>query len=541
MNPLLQKIKSAPKSAMTGVLVYFIFSVILFLTIGQWDGNEGLMSSIYAGNLLPASKDYLLLDTPLLLEPFFYNIHSKLTNKYQLHAYFTFIICFISIVSINSSIRSFLRKNNFNKLYLLFIYILIFIILLPNLLLISTTRNAVLLFLAFATNVVIYGKIKSNQYVILFLAIIMRLDAVVLLSFFLGLFLCLKDKNIKIRNFISFTIALCCYIVLNVTIRTYSSDSFQSFYFYELEIFDKTNYIVDQISSYDYAQLYYFINYGILNEKIFDPDFYERILNTNYSHIFNSIFDIRLYKNALVASIPELMLSLGVVSTCFILLLFVVYFIHNIKDKFIAIIIFLLPSLACFYILIPNRFLTPYYGFVMIMYLVFLFWRIKDRLLMTLFAVLIVLGVTYDILKNYELGVHKQKIYDKTMLKLEEIDRVYPNEKIYVGNLFSQEYLYFPISVNVKMQHINAHFINYLYFAAFSSYSNDWKATCKCNPYSFKEKVEFIAYSGSKILLEERMVKIYKEYFLKLTGAQLNFSRTNPNIDDLYKIHIIYN
>jgi hypothetical protein len=522
------------------IAIYFIISFILFLKIGGWDGIEGFMSAAYSDTLYPISRDYYLTDTPLLLAPFLYSIYSKFFFEIQIHSFVSYgiaFLCIIEIFKMSRKISLYPTSSIYNKELL---SILVLVLLTPNLLALSTTRNAMLVFTVFAIKYYKNFRFSWKNTLIFTSALILRLDAILLLSFFFAIILIVKDWEIKLKYLAPYLISLLTYGVFNIYLKLFASESYQTFYFYELELFDKINFSLNQVSKEDALQLYYYVFSGIINDQVFTLDFYKRVVDTNYNHIINSFFNLRLFLNTFMSSIEEILLAKNMILLSFIsLIILLAKRKPTLRFKTIFIILFNIPVIACFYIILPNRFLSPYYSIISIIYIFCIAVYYQPRPISLFALIMVAFSCSYNNVRlNYEKVVYNQKIYENTISKVKSINTKYPEKKLFTGNIIGGDYMFIPFKASSRTFKTNIHFINYFLFSTLDSFKDEWKEICNCNPYSLKEKLEYIANTHSLILIDEKMTVTYSKYYRELYNQELVFKEIDPEIEELYTIQI---
>lgn len=499
------------------------------------------MSAVYSDTLYPISKDYYLTDSPLLLVPFLYSIYSKLFFEIQIHSYVTYAIALLSIIEIFLMSRRMDGIYSTSSIYnreLLSIFILVLLI--PNLLALSTTRNAILVFTVFAIKYYRNSGFTYKNLLIFIAALLLRLDAIVLLSFFLAVGLCIKNWKVKLNYLAPYIISVLTFVLFNFYLKIFASESYQTFYFFELEVFDKINFSLDQISKDDALQLYYFVFSGIINDQVFTLDFYKRVVDVNYNHVINSLFNIRLFLNTFISSIEEILLAKSIILFSFAGLVFtLVKKGPALKTKATFTILFFIPIIACFYIMLPNRFLSPYYSIISIIYVFCLAKHYQPRPISLFTFIFIAALCSYNnVLLNNKIVVYNHKIYENTISKVKLINKKHPERLLFTGNIIGGKYMFIPFKASSKTFKTNIHFINYFHFSTLDSYKNEWDKICNCNPYSFKEKIEFIFHTNSLILLDKKMSETYREYYKKLYHQDLIFIEADSVIKELYTIQI---
>lgn len=519
-------------------VLYFAISFYLFEKFGTWNSVEGLLAAVYSNALYPISWDYSLMDSTLFFPPLLYPIYSKYFFETQIHSYITFGVAFFLIVKIFLQSRTLLTNSFYSKFNKEVLSIFILVLLLPNLLCLSTSSNAILVFLVFTIK---YFKDTEDFYKKAFLflfAVILRLDIVVLLSYFLSVILIIMNWKIKLKYLYPFIAALIIYFIFNIYLKLFASESYQSFYFFELEIMDKKNFSLEKIAKTDALQLYYFVTAGIINDQVFTLDFYKRILEVNQNNLINSFLNLQLFFNTFTASIPEILLTKSIIVFSFFLKLNILIKRSACKVKIVSILMFLFPFSLCFFVILPNRFLSPYYSIISILYLFYIVRNYRP----TAISLALLLGIavicTYmNINSSYILAKSNHDIYEKTIVKVQLINQKYPKKQLFTGDLASNNYLFFPYKATAKTPITNVHYINYLYFSTFDSFKDEWKEICHCNPYSFKEKLEYIASTNSLIMLDKKMTVTYSEYYKKLYNQELIFNEVDSEIEELYTIH----
>lgn len=476
---------------------------------------ESVIASLAHGQYFSLSSDFIFWDVnsiaALILHAF-----KPAQGSFQLYGLYLYLLNLVScalLVTFSYRIRQSVGLT-----------FLLALLLVPNMVCISTTR------IVFVLAMVVFASYYKNENFKVLLGslvflVILRLDAAVLSG---GIFLIVSNQRF-IKRIIPMASLLVIYISFNVSVHFLASDPIQSFYFGELEIFDKSNIDFDQLDSITAKKIMWAKDYLVLDAEFFNPQFYEDIKKVKapfqVSGLLNASFFIEVLLksrwNFLEVAIP---LLLGWI------LLIIATFKRTISVR-VAVILTVLPAFLACVIVVPTRFLYPFSIFVIL----FALSKVQSpfinkKTLKTLFPAAVgVVLITYNHVSANNIRFEN---YRRTTYIIRDLNRQFG--PVYFENIYGMHGLeFFNCNVFSKTQvEDNVRFLNLYYLMAYGFYSSNWiKDGLQGNPLSLKDKLSHIASKNGILLLNPNKLTVYSDYL----ESQSPTYKIQPSLSEDFK------
>lgn len=498
------------------ILLYISSTFLLiFYSYCNTEDYASLFSAMIAKEYYPASNDFFWFDVNLFILPLISFINSFVPGV-QVFGYYLFFTTFlIGIIYI----KVIDKQNNLNTLHKNIISYIFIIIQTSNFISLSSTRVAVL---SIALFFFLYFKEKTSKSILLFLfllCIIIRVDALALLSVLYIIICTVINKEFTFKSLLPFIGTIIFLIIYNSILSIYASEAIKSFYYYELELMDHSNFNIDLLNKKNKIIISLLRNYLIFDKSIFKISFLKNIISIDSSHISNVILNPKLYINTLKNSIEDLLLSYEIITISIILTIF-----STIKQrKIIYFIILLFPLVACLYISLPLRFIVSY-NMVFIIYMIA---KIKTATINKYkYSVLLTISVLVLIHNFKIINIYnkERESFETSIHITNKLKKLY-GEKLYFENFYYRSWRFTTTDINYRYTNNQFHFINFGYAQMFESYSTKWKDEGCKNPLSIPDKINHIIQNGNKIIVDDiKYEKIYSDYLKEIYNYNIKIN-----------------
>jgi len=508
----------------------FIISICLFGL--YYEETEALAAAFIQGIYSdPLLKDYDEDFNFLLIAA--YSYINQLFPNYQIYPVFLIVINMIVYTFLGVLLLSYLKKAQFKQTNLFIYLISFFILMISATINVCTTR---LVFMAFATLLLFQHstrfKCTVSFVLVLYFLSLMRMDAVILSSIIYILYIILFDK-LSYKTFLPFLISLSVFIAYNILLSTSDREAKKVFYYKEFDLVDRNSKAVATLSSEDKVIFDLYIDYNIMDDEMFKLDFIDKVIGEKKgTFLFSNLFDLTGYYNTVLNSLDSIYNSIYIVIYALILLILYLSLISfNINLFFNYIFLLLFPLLVCFIIIIPERFVEPYYLFFSLFLLYQMLLKVKNipivyPFLLCLNVFLIIHYCNYKIEKSQFV-----REYKKYLIELKSLESRYINKTIVFESFMHQFHYPSPID---KVEKSSVIFLNMSFYNSFKGYQSKWKDVCKCDPLSIKEKLLFLSNTESIFIMEPYLKDVYEKYMLKRHHLKIDFREKGPFYEGLY-------
>lgn len=504
------------------VLFFICLNVLLFGLIGGYlESYEGLYSSICSGLYTDfAIVDYFQDFHTLLFAG--YAFINKIFPSYNIYGIVLYVLNICSLLFF-----AFVLYQYFKEYILLFFICYVFFAV-DSILNIASNRIVITFTVLCFITLINSGVGKVNHIIVFFvftMCLLIKSEIVLLIAFviisaafFIG----------KLNRFfvIYFLYALVYFIVLQYLFAHYFTEERLAFLYYEFDFIDKSNIDYSKLTLLQTLDVQAFKNYNIVDSVHFTSEFYKSIQYDNF--FFTKMNLLQSFSNTfiLIKSTYEYVL-LNIV------LILILSYKKTSKYSIVLVYIFLFPILVSLIINIPERFIITYFSFLA---LVSLWLLLKDGgFEQQNYYIVLFLVVTGLILSKFP---SKIRDYEATQFKVESffhrLDTINRNDKPIVINNVEYMGRYFPTNPFYRLEHKNITFLNFWYLTSYNSYVLYWKNLCHCNPFSLRDKLNYIVNENIDFIVSLSEFKLLESYVYKKYNIRIKLDNLRKFDDTLY-------
>lgn len=500
-----------PKDIHLAIYLLYFSSVFFLFYYGfcNTEDYESIISALVAQEYFHISKDMAFWEINVVIIPFIAWVNSFFSGV-QIYGYYVFFItAFVGFLGVHL-ILNFSNINRYKRILVSLSFIIFYAMNLINL---QSTRVAVILIFIFLIYYT-YNSISKFKLILIFITcIILRIDAVVLLSLSYIVINLILKKHREVKVWVPFVAAFSLLLLLNLAVTKFGNDGFKKFYYYEIEISDKQNLDYNNISEVNKIVLEYWHSHIIFDENFYKTSFIEEIIAVNNGHFINNLISPQLYLNTLKKSLPGIFDTFAFILISVFFLILNLFLLKEIRFKFLLIYLFLFPLVICFYISIPARFLYPYYStFILFSFLILPY---DKKIILTLFLPIAWVIIDYGIKQNYDYS-NQRNAFHTTMNKVNILSKVYGKD-LFIEGFYDRSWNFTTPDIKHIYQGNRIHFINFAYFQYFELYKNDWTKVDKTINYqSILEKIQYLEKTNQPFIIDnESYIQVYKNYLLE--------------------------
>ena len=499
-------------------ILNLIFSVV-FTT--HFEEYEGIFSSFVQGIYTTPSIKEWNVDVHFFLYGFYAYINQYFPTI-QVYGIILLIYNFVSLTFIGFILYRILRINLNNES--LWVFIMLYSILsIDNIVNLSTNRIAFVLLAA------TFGFIESsiNQHkkiskiktifilcVMLFVSLL-RFDFAILASL-IYLLLAILHRRFNRFIFISFFVSISITLLYNFIMMNYMSEARQIYYYKELDFVMRNNYDYKQFTNLQTLEVNAFYH-AIFDKVHMTWDFYNSIsLRGKDKGFFSLFYGLNTYAfiNTFKKSVVEYEAAWYFILFSITSALFLIKKQTGKRLFWIThlIITILFPTLVCFYVVTPLRFLVPYYSILGVFYLcIYLYYFKLDNYvsILSALALIVIAFYAFAAKKNYH---QKDEVIINSIKKIEALN-VTQNYKlpIIINNFDPTKF--FPENPYLQIKKQNVLFLNLYYFMSYDCYIDKWNEACNCDALSLKDKVDYIIAKEALFIIDNSTLEFMINYF----------------------------
>lgn len=490
-------------------LFYSLYSIIaaclLFFDFCNVEEPEYLVSASVAYEYMKPVFNAFFLDNNLFVQPILGELN-KLFPGVQIYGYFLFLetllIGYLILIYILNNQH--LEKNR--RILLASVFILLHI---ANFFLLSTTRIATLGIILFY---ILYHQKEASRLklsLLFFFTLFLRIDAFALLSVLYIAFYIFIYRKVSLKVVIPFIGCVFFLLIYKFFVIYQLDEAFNVFYFRELDLIDRMNVLsTSELSIIDNVILD-LLHLGSIEEEVYTLSFTNRVMSTKVSHLLNSILEPDLYLNTLRNSMENIKSMSTIMIMILTLVAFRILSVLQVNRRVVLyLLLILFPLVACFYVILPVRFLYPY---LMIIILLILsdFRKVKDYLY--LFMIIIIFQFVY-LKQLYKSNVSKSDLFYKTMSRAEELKDEYGDFLVFES--YGSDIWRFD-NPNINYRYTGNHFLflNYGFYSAIFNYNEKWSEIGCENPLSIYEKVKVLSEKNLPLIVDtKKKIELYEDY-----------------------------
>ena len=498
--------------------ISFAVSSITYLLFGTYfEAYEGLLSSFVHGTYTEYALNEYVFDVHFLMLPIYAKIN-QIIPDYQFYGWYLFILNIVAHSFLLLYLaKIYLVKEGLNTYTVLILLPISFIISFDNVINLNTTR--IVFVLSACIFIHIISKVRSQKLVpldyikvILFLIFInlLRIDAALLASIIFLVITLIITKKIHVLYLVPLLIGILSFATYNFALKFSGNEAKKVFYYQELDLIDRNHIDYDNLSKINLLDVEALTQYCIADKNFFSLEDNEKIIGRGKTNIIDSYFNINGFINTLYLSRLEYYSALHIIIMATIVVFLFIYYSKDWRSIALGIIFLLLPIFLCLVIVVPARFLYPYYSIlsavILLKYLKLKMTNKAFLLLLYFFVFICILGAIAK--NNFNLKIEKE--FSENIKSLEEIQSSNYDEIIIIENLIPNNFI--PVSPLKKLKRYNVLFLNLYWFSSFECFQDKWENICSCDPLSITEKLNFIAEKKYPIIIPKERVNFYKRY-----------------------------
>jgi hypothetical protein len=513
-------------------ICFIVFTLLFGLYVESY---EVIISSFISSTYTSIALTDFDFDVSTIFIPLLSVVDLALDIQLRVYDYFILTLTFLAFIFLGKIIN-----KNFNSGWIFTITFTI--ILLPSVLNTGITRITFYFFFICCYYYLFDKKLLNWAEKITFpLAILMlcffRVDAVLLSSLILLVFIFITKKKFRLIFLMPLLISLMFYASYNVWMNNNPNEAKKAFYYEEFDVFDR-----ELVNSYAFPEnTRYSIElankYSIYDQEMFNYGlFTKKSSGTNYFYLIDGVLSFESFKNTFNNSLDDIKKSSFIILISLLLFLVSIYID---KKNFIDILLFLLPLSIVSLVIIPARFVVPYYTIFSfyLLHKLFLSKKINLKILLFIVNIIVISYLAIDV---------NEKLYLNSMSKqykneLKRIEGKYEGYNIILER-FNPEFHVFKF-FDKKIE-TNATLLHYFYFTGFDSYENEWLNLCQnCNVLSIKDKLTFLSKSKSIFISSPFYLDALKKYMIEKHKIRLEETALDDFFQDLkiYKIEMVSN
>lgn len=514
MNKNIKKLYFLPKDIKLVIYLIYISLVFFLFFYGfcNTEDYESIISAMVSQEYFHISKDMGFWEINLIVIPFFAWINSFFPGV-QIYGYYIFFItAFVGFLGLNL-ILNFETIKRQKKLLVSLCFMIFYSINLINL---QSTRVAVTLIFIFLIHYT-YNSLSKNKLALIFVCcIILRIDAVVLLSLSYVVICSIFKKYKELKIWFPFALSFTLLLLLNFAVTKFGNNGVNKFYYYEIEISDKQNIDFNNISESDKTIMDYWYSHLIFDENFYKTSFIKEVIAEDSGHFFNNLISPQLYINTLKKSLPAIFETAPFIGFSLLLLILNLYALNKIKYKLLLFYLFVFPLFICLYISIPTRFLYPYYSSLILFSIILLPYN-KDILFILLLPIILIIVDYGSRINNDYLNLRYQ--FNTTMNKVNTLSKS-GGKDLFFENFYLRSWNFVSPDIRHVYQNNQIHFLSFPFFQYFDLYKNDWSKVDKTVNYqSILKKIQYLEKNNLPLIIQDdSYVKVYNNYLMKRYG-----------------------
>lgn len=432
------------------------------------------------------------------------------------YSLFTNVFCGVQLFKLIN------KSNNLSKNNLLFFFILYSILIIDNIINLSTTRIAFLLIAGIIGHIELLRienkKLDKTTWIYISLLVlfasILRSECVIIFSFIYMIFLTL-NRRYFILAFVPIIIGLLIFIAINIILTFYVSEARYVLYHKELDIIFRGK-LTSQSQYFNINLETEAIKHLFIDKELFQLKTYNLLFKeptTSNSHnLFNGL-NLSTYKNTLVNSINDYKRS-------FVFIIFsvgILFYVaitelkNNIRIHLLNLFTLIFPLILCYYTSTPSRFLVPYYSVIGIANVIIYVNNRNSRKFITYCSIIllfVIINGFYEI-KNYNTINSNFENYTSAIQNLQKKES--NNNPVIICNIDLNKF--FPVKPIELNKIKNVLFLNFFLSNSYDCYIDKWNSVCNCNPLSIEEKVDYIVDNENLFIVDDATFQFMQKYF----------------------------
>ncbi len=500
-----------PKDVKLATYLLYFSSVFFLFFYGfcNTEDYESIISAIVAQEYFHISKDMGFWEINVVIIPFISWVNSFFPGV-QLYGYYIFFItALVGFLGVHLIID--FKNINRNKKFLISLSFIIFYSI--NLINLQSTRVAVILIFIFLIHYTFNTLSKFKLVLIFIMSIVLRIDAVVLLSLSYVVINFIMNKHRKVRVWFPFIISFTLLLFLNFAVSNFGNEGVKKFYYYEIELSEKQNIDFQSLTKENKLILDYWYSHIVFDENFYKTSFIKEIIAVDEGHFVNNLISPKLYMNTLLRSTPEISEIKLLLIFSFLLIFLNFMFLKKLRFKLLLLYLFFFPLVICFYISIPTRFLYPYYTTLILFCIILI--PCQKKVIVSLLIPILFIIISYGSKLNYEYS-NQKNAFHTTMNKVNKLSKTYGKD-LFIEGFHDRSWNFTTSDIKYVYQGNHVHFINFAYFQYFDFYKNDWANVNQAINYeSILEKIQYLEKTNQPFIIDnESYIQVYKNYLFE--------------------------
>ncbi len=505
------------------ILFITIMNVVnFFLFNSYYESYEGLLSSFVHGTYTQPCINDWNNDVQFLLLSLYAFINQVIPDV-QFYGIILFVFSWLSISLFGIVIYKILNLISPKKYMLLFL-LLYLPFSIDNILNLSSTRIAFYLALSIILMFEYYRYANKEKNVLIKIAFLlvfitaclMRFEIVVLCSLCYIIILFVL-RRFHAKAIIPFFLSLSIFVLYTILISQFASEAKKTAFYKEKQFIDRNDIEYAKLPTNDLFEVEAFRTYHVMDEIHFKLNFYNRIAKSNFkignSHLLDGV-SFKSFKNIMSSSIWNMKKVWYYILVYLLLSLYISYlsFQNNKRFVFYTLFLSLFPVALCSYVLLPDRFLSPYFMSLSCLNILICFYYnfiSYNKICIILTALLLI--STQSAFEKKKQYMQFDTNYLKTLNRLNSLQKI-NKDKIIINEIEINKY--FPVNPFRLVKKQNVLFLNTYFFGSYQCYIDAWHKTCSCNAISLKEKVFYVVDNKNKFIIDKPTLDFLKRYLL---------------------------
>lgn len=302
-------------------------------------------------------------------------------------------------------------------------------------------------------------------------------------------------------------------------LNNYSSEAKQVYFYKEFDFMDRNNVAYEKLTALEKREVALMRDYQMVDKQHLTFDFYDHISKEKHSVVQSLLSGVNKdnYLHTLSVARPNFNIAKRFILFCLIMgvLLLISLPVGRIKWMIWIILILLFPITICLYLAIPVNFLIPYYLIMGVFFVLkSIYVDTNQTLLIGLLAVclLLILNQEYFDVKKHK---QNQKAFQEVTAKLAELEDIY-KKPIVINNTMYASYM--PANPLGSLERRESLFLNFYFLEAAECYQDNWAARCSCDPFSLKEKLDYVVKNQLIYIVNEEDFNFMAQYMSEKYG-----------------------
>jgi hypothetical protein len=302
------------------------------------------------------------------------------------------------------------------------------------------------------------------------------------------------------------------FLSYNIVIQEFTNEPRKAAYLKEFQFIDRNDICYDKLDSAQHEEVLAFRTYHLMDKIHFTLKFYDDVSASAHKYKTNDLLQgisVHSFKSMLWSSYWNLH------SVWFIVLLYLltawltVFKLYGANKRYWVLVLFFtfFPILLCMYVLLPTRFLMPYYAVLSAMHIILLLHNNILNRMVYLYALIALVLLLREVKDNSIHYRQLEKTYKQTLSHLSKMSK---DKQVVINEIDADKF--FEINPFSKRQELNVVFLNLYYLAAFDCYADLWRNKYERDPFSLKDKVDYVIANNYDLIIRKQTLEYLQKY-----------------------------